>query len=239
MKRSLFKQSQVSQAPPICQMIQALNYLCVPSLGSLQYVSFVLGVQCWTQHSRYILQCWVEGKDHFPQPAASAPPRADLDVVCLICHRGLLLACGQFVVHQDPFSAKQLFRQSALRLYQCPGLLLLREIHSAIWYYQNSSCQCLKRSNDLGINDMCYCSWKKGYLNTSRLRGMCCNKQKWWEKGNSCPMASECLILATKLLSGLLGDWSSTYSRQWELPHGFGGHWMKPKYIMKEKRNVA
>jgi len=46
-------------------------------------------------------QCWGEGKDHLPWPTGSTPPNADHSTICLLCHKGTLLACVQFCVHQD------------------------------------------------------------------------------------------------------------------------------------------
>jgi len=64
---------------------------------------------------------------------------------------------------------------------------------------------------------------------------MDCSKQKWQEKGSSGPLASKCLIIEVELLKDVL----STCLSQWELPHGLGGHLMKPKCTVKKERNKS
>ena len=60
-------------------MLQYLNHLSSSSLDSLQYVhvSLVLGSpELDTLLQMWLLQCWVEGKDHLPWPAGNTPPNA-------------------------------------------------------------------------------------------------------------------------------------------------------------------
>lgn len=94
------------------------------------------------------------------------------------------------------------------------------------------------RNDDLGINNLCYCSWKKGYLNTSRLREVDWNKQKGQEKGSSDPHVNEYLIIERELLNDSLRAWASAYLSLWELLYGLGGTkwsqnvlWRKEEYL--------
>ena len=92
-----------------------------------------LHLSCWGdqhQHSTPDVsqQCWVEVKDHLPQPGDNPSP-ASQDAAGLLWCRGALVAIGgQFTVHQNPqvLSAQLLWSWSAPSVYWYAGLFFLR-----------------------------------------------------------------------------------------------------------------
>lgn len=122
------------------------------------------------------------------------------------------------------FSAKQLSSQSVPSQCWCCGSSFWEELIVQFNVIKIVAASFEKNWNDdLGINNLYCCRWKKGYLNTSRLKGMDQNKQKWQQKRSSDPHVSECLIIETELLNYSLRVWASIYRSLWELLYGFWG----------------
>ena len=104
-------------------MLQSLHHLHGPLLDSVQYVhALYWGAKNWAQYSQlWPHQCYVELKDHLPQPVGNSPPYAAQDTISPLCCKGALLAYGQVAACQDPWV---LFRQAVFQLISVQHILV-------------------------------------------------------------------------------------------------------------------
>ena len=79
-------------------------------------------------------QCWVEGKDHLPQPAGNALPNTAQEAAGFLCCQSTLLAHGHLDVHQDSqvLFCKVSFQTARLQAILMYGFIPLQVQSSAL-----------------------------------------------------------------------------------------------------------
>jgi len=172
-------------------MPQSLNHLSGPSLDSLQklHVSLGLGspeldmvLQRWPQ------QCWVKGKDPFPQPAGNTPPSLVQDTINHLRLKGTLLASVQCDVHWNP---QDLFYKAAFQLVDCQHNTDAWGCSSSYTGLFTSLCWTVQHSCQL-ISSACQgpSEWQHDPLVYQPLIPVLCNQQTSW--GYTLPHHPDC-----------------------------------------------